>query len=788
MSKRTRPRRDVVVEPTPSPPAVQAGPDTLRRVLLVLLTVLLVARPMVGGEFPGLGSAFADPGGLTLTFLALLGCAGWGVWRWWSGQTAVQAGLADLLLLALVVLQFAGASVAAHGRPAWIAAWDWLGVGLIFFLVRQLATRPEDRHGLTAVVLAVAVALAGEGAYQTLFTLPRENAAAREAGQDAATRVREQLSERGLSASPRELEQLTRRLEARQAHGPYFHPGSLAALLALAIPGLVGATVASRRGGGPAWQSGLLAACALLTIVTPGLTGDLLALTAAAVTALLLSGVLFWPARRGGWRVGLPLAVLLAGALVAFGLPASAWQTHREVWPAAWQMVQGHFWRGVGPATFALFYPRYMAETAGARVAEPSSAILGLWANGGVLAVAALVGLVLVTAAAVVRWWRAAPAGEDPAPTDSGSLRWEYYAGGMVGLVLAFILRAGAMPVDDIVGEAIAAGVRSVLWFAAFGLLEGVVWSAATAVASLAGGLSAFVLLMLVHAGIDYPSVSGPALALTAILLTTVLPATRSQGRAVDLLVVPVTLAAACAFFLFVFYPAANSDNVLRRVQMASQHFLVEMARPTEERGVRDPMGYVRARLIEPLARAQREDPENVRLLVGLAAWHGQVWALAPEADGQPGPADRAVAWAVLAQKANPEGPDGYLAELDLRLRVATVLRQAIRQIEQEKPRPGQPATTPEQRQALTERLRRGIREQYQLAAEVLGRYLPRDPTDPTLRYQYAAVLREAGRLREARQEAAEARRLDARVAPPRNLSDPQRAQLDRWQADDSRP
>ncbi|MFO0926619.1 MAG: hypothetical protein U0736_06205 [Gemmataceae bacterium] len=353
MSKRQRVRRPTLRPPAPVPTADLPGTDVLRRVLLVLLTTVLVARPIVGGEFPGLTSEFADPGGLTLPFLVLLGCAGWAAWRTWAGHETVVGGAVDVAVLALAPLLFAGAAAAAYQRAAWLAAWDGLGMVLMFFLVRQLAVRPEERHGLTAVVLAVAVAVGGEALYQSAVTLPRTAAAAAES-EDTAAYLREALAERSLTASSLELVQLTRRLDQRQAHGPYFHPASLAAFLVLTVPGLVGAVVASRRGGGPRWLTGLLGVCAAVAVAGLVLTKVWPAVAAVVVAGVGTLLVMRWPTRWGGWKAGLLLTVVVA-TVAAWLLPAEGWAMRREVWPAAWQVVVHHFWRGVGPAGFGLF-------------------------------------------------------------------------------------------------------------------------------------------------------------------------------------------------------------------------------------------------------------------------------------------------------------------------------------------------------------------------------------------------------------------------------------------------
>src|SRR6266849_4740584 len=84
------------------------GPDLLRRTVLVLVTALIVARPLVPGEDPGLLGTPSNAGGLVLTFLWLAAAAGWAGWRLWSGQGTWRGGLVEAAL-AVVALLFLGA-------------------------------------------------------------------------------------------------------------------------------------------------------------------------------------------------------------------------------------------------------------------------------------------------------------------------------------------------------------------------------------------------------------------------------------------------------------------------------------------------------------------------------------------------------------------------------------------------------------------------------------------------------------------------------------------------------
>src|SRR4051794_36840583 len=60
-------------------------PEWLRRLLLGTITALIVARPSVLGEDPGLLSRLSGAAGLILSMTWLLAAVGAAAWRWWSG-------------------------------------------------------------------------------------------------------------------------------------------------------------------------------------------------------------------------------------------------------------------------------------------------------------------------------------------------------------------------------------------------------------------------------------------------------------------------------------------------------------------------------------------------------------------------------------------------------------------------------------------------------------------------------------------------------------------------------
>src|SRR5262249_54147869 len=144
------------------------------------------------------------------------------------------------------VLFIVMANFAPYGRPAWFTAMDWLGLVILLFLTRQLATRPDEQHGLMAVLLATAVALSAQGVYQISYQMPQMlKDAGKTINPDKAIDLL--ALQRGVAPTPPEQHQLTEQLRQRVVSGPFFRPSSLASCLVLLVPLLGGAVVACVR-------------------------------------------------------------------------------------------------------------------------------------------------------------------------------------------------------------------------------------------------------------------------------------------------------------------------------------------------------------------------------------------------------------------------------------------------------------------------------------------------------------------------------------------------------------
>jgi hypothetical protein len=632
----TKPKHAPAAPAAPAPP--QDWPARLRRGLVILVTALVVARPLVLGEDPGLLDPISDAGGLVLTLLWLTAAVGWAGWRLWSGQGVWYGGLVEAGLLAVAGCSFLSSGlVASYRHPAWLISCEWLVMLVCLSLVRQLAGTADTRRGLLAAVVATAVALGAYGVYQGVVELPHARGIYRD--REALRRTWEQQTGRPISADDPELEDLAQRVQQNNAFGTFVNPNSFASYLALLLPAAVGYAVVAWRRRDSTWQP-------VLTLVAAGLVASALVLTAsrgAGLATLVVAAALgLWFGRHflrrhlawtaGGLAVLAVAAILLARA-PADGtvkrLPAQSLAVRLHYWQAAWAMIRDHPWLGVGPGNFGRSYPRYMVPTAiNEKITDPHNFALEVWATAGVFAAAALF---LALGALAWRLLQAArrpgAVPRDPPPQPESEPPWDFYVGGMAGLLLGFVLRASAAPSPDYitVWAAEAAG-RSVVWFAAFALFWSIPWSGPSVLVALAAGLAACLLNLGVSGGIAFPSVAQPfwvVAALALALATAAAPGWRLRPGLPLFLPLPALAAGALTYFLLLFLPATGCDYHLRLARLRQDQFH-EMA-GSRDRKMASAAGQYRNEATKHLEEARKADPANAAPLIALARWHLEV-------------------------------------------------------------------------------------------------------------------------------------------------------------------
>jgi tetratricopeptide (TPR) repeat protein len=765
--------------------------------LLVLITTLIVARPFVLGEDPGMLDDLSDSSGLVLTLFWLVAAVAWAGWRLWSGQGAWYGGLVEAGLFVVVACMFVSATAAAgYKHAAWLAAWEWLGLFVAFCLVRQFAVSPEEQHGLFAAVLATAVPLSAYAVYQYTVELPEIR---RQYGADP-DKLHKAMAQQHvyLDTDDPLLELLRRRVNENNVYGTYAHPNSFAGYLALWLPCLAGAAVVSYRGRAPRWQTALAVAFALLGGVALWLTHSRGAILALAVVGLAAAILFNWRrvllVDKRVWAVGV-VCMAVAGFLTvrlglftsAFGKNTGTMAKRLDYWPATWKMIADHPWLGVGPANFGRAYPRWMSETASEKIKEPHNFALEVWSSAGLFA---LLGLLTALAAfffSVVRWlggWTGS--GSDALvhdarpsnhlttrPPDHPTVRWEFYLGGTCGLLLGFILYAGDLAKEEVLRAGIVSAGRSVLWFLAFAVFERIRWTARARVGVLTAGVAALLLNLCVSDGIGFPSVALMLWVAVALALSA-LPQQRvewaSNQAAARALPLPLLAATALFYFLGFFLPVTGSATSARRALLNGQKFI--------EEGPRKSNVAVSHDVIVPLKKAVDADPTNARLWVHLASWYGQLWELNPNDITVYRHARDCF---INAKKLDPEGPDPLLAQYHFFRVVAQVHGAHAQKLKEDAKKYKDNESEQKRTLSRADGQAKSSKEQYNLAGQALQKLLTLDPTDARLHYRAAEAFRQAGASGEWPDLAREALRLDDRASPSRKLSDTQRGALWEW-------
>ena len=261
-------------------------------------------------------------------------------------------------------------------------------------------------------------------------------------------------------------------------------------------------------------------------------------------------------------------------------------------------------------------------------------------------------------------------------------------------------------------------------------------------------------------------------------------------------LTLPLSLAVAGAYLFFVFYPVNNTINAMKRTVVA----LEDAQKGIKGFGQQGHFWFAPKEIIDPLEKKRRETYlDYAPLSIMLADLESQAWAKDntyrefarqhhlpdDKVDTSKDHGTKAISYAILAQQIDPEGREGYEEEYQLRVRFAGSREDGLTRL-QPNSLPGvfglgvrfwqikTNETDPDYQRYQKER-----KEQYQLAANVLKLYLPRDPTDSRLHYQLAEALYQAGEPDEAKPEAEKALKLaELNKHPMRTLTKVQKKQL----------
>jgi hypothetical protein len=537
--------------------------------VLILAGALIVARPLVPGDDPGLLEPTASVSGLLLNGLWLIAALGWAVWKLWTGANAWRAGLVELMLFVFAMLLFVAAgATASFKRPALFTAWDALFLLLVFSLVRDLAAEPGLRRGLLSLVAATAVCVAVFGLYQFTIDLPR----VRDLGAHPDL-VRLSLIERfdvHLAEDSPRLAAIARRLANTPLFSTFESPSSLACYLTLTLPLLLVVAASSVTHA----QARFLIAPSLLFVVAIGVVlwlTDHIESWWALLIGVGLAALVGWQTLTGRTQRGVIVAVVILGAVGvgSLGILESPWGSRVEGWTNAVNLMSQHPWLGVGPANFSRHFAPSFSFIDWRMSQGPRNFLLEAALSGGVVA-----GLIFLAAIGV--WcWRTVKSLPGAESEQGGGLPWECYLSGMVGLLLAFLLRAISLPQSEILGEGIAALVRAGVWFAAFGLSYAVLRDGALVRLGLLAGATACLLMMLMNDGLLSPALAQPLWIAAALAMT----ASPGSARPASLLATVAVLVVVGIFYLMTVQPALAAAQALNRVRLVRPLFQASWSR-----------------------------------------------------------------------------------------------------------------------------------------------------------------------------------------------------------------
>ena len=358
-----------------------------------------------------------------------------GVARW---------GALDLVVLFLVVWHGVSAVVAMRSgapRPAINAAWQWVSLATMFFLVRQLVADGREFRAIAAVMVAMAVTMSAYGFHQFFYSIPRDQARFRENPETA-------LQEAHVAAPPGSRQRLLfeQRVNSSEPMATFALANSLAGFL---VPwSLVGlgicatasvmrrtqpASVASRgpvhaadRGLPGPYQKPRRVCRDCRGHLATGVVDDRRGSTHLAADDRDCRTAGQCPARRSGRRGGSRSEVLSeAGKSLGY-----RWQ----YWQATLAMIKDHPLFGCGPGQFQGYYTHYMRADASETVADPHNFLLEVAATAGLPSAAALLLVIGLVA------WRIARPAAVTLPEATGGAWYHVYIGAAAGFLFAFAI------------------------------------------------------------------------------------------------------------------------------------------------------------------------------------------------------------------------------------------------------------------------------------------------------------------------------------------------------------
>jgi hypothetical protein len=503
---------------------VPAGSDRFRRILLGSLTALVVAGPLVAGEDPGHLHSSESLSGIVLNMLWLVVVVAGAVWVAMSGRLMRLGGWTALGLFAIAIVLLVSALVVhCYRQPGRLIASSWGILALIYLVVLWVAPDPDNKSdsagGILAAIMATAVSLALFGIYQ---------------------------------------------VAANAAHWPSLEM----------IPDTTAGLPPDAGFVAPLPTSPFLGVCRALFQRAD---------TLAALLLLILPLVVAYGLRNRGFRARGSMAIsLILFAALAFSLRDYVGHELLPRWRdgtlTSQRMLEEHSILGVGPGSFNRYSGKLQPLELPEVLEDPSNSYLEIASTAGIPA-ALLVILVFMAMLGQIRRHQVDESVEVEAkPLILDNVRWEFYLGGVFGLLLGLGLRLADFPgAGDAAAmkQNVAAGAagRALVWFLAFALFEGVAWRTKMRRNAIIAAIAAVMVFGIVSPATIRPAIMQIVVVLAALAVAG--PATLAMPikSPIRWAPVPALASVAVVYLLFVCDPICRTATGMTEARRAGRLF-----------------------------------------------------------------------------------------------------------------------------------------------------------------------------------------------------------------------